>query len=56
MEFYCEELLPYLEELIKKEYKKNIFLRKLNAKKIKWLEKLFYECILDLEKIAEKEL
>lgn len=56
MEFYCKELLPYLEELIRKEYRKNIFLRMLNARKIKWLEELFYECVLGLEKIVEEEL
>ena len=42
MKFYCEELLPEIESMLLNEYKKNFFCRLINFKKIKLLEKLYY--------------
>ncbi len=55
MKFYCEELLPEIESMLLNEYKKNFFCRLINFKKIKLLEKLYYNCIISLENLVEKE-
>ncbi len=53
MEEYCEILL-FLENLIKEERKrKSIFLKK--TKKLKWLEKLYQEKLIFLEKLIDSK-
>lgn len=55
MKLYCEEILDYLEKLIKEERSKIKFFYH-ETKKLKFLEKLYFDRILFLEKLIDEEI